>query len=83
MGMDCTSTAAQSRLLLVPPTVTASRHMEVKQRSGALGTQADPHLGDNRKPDVPDGSDHIWIIEETHFASRNMVHTVNFQNATG
>lgn len=78
--MDCTSTAAQSRLLYVPPTVTSSGHMEVKQQSGTLGPQADPHLED-RKPDVPDSNSHIWIIEETHFADRNMVQKVNFQNA--
>lgn len=81
MRMDCAPTAAQRRWLYVPQTVTASRHMEVIQQSGALDPQAEPQLGGSPEPDVLDSNSHIWIIDETKFTYRTMVQRVNFQNA--
>lgn len=71
--MDSARTAAQSRWLCVPQTVTASRLTEVKQQLEALGPQGELHGAAGPKPDPPDNNSHIWIIEETKFAYRTMV----------
>lgn len=53
--------------------------MEVTQQSGgALGPRAEPLSGGRTKADMSDINNHIWIIEETRFAYRTMVQSVDF-----
>lgn len=75
--VDCSEQTASR----IPQMVAASGQMEGEhqQQAGALG----PLSGDNRKTDVPDSNGYIWIVEETHFAYRNRVYKVNYQNTTG